>query len=523
VNRRARFAVAFIVVLLVAALSQAATAQQKPAHATSLNPATLGDTVLIAKRKRTFECTLGANPDRRCSPGSYYSQLRKAVICSPVFRTLPIPSVSQSEKFEVQREYELQPRPFGSSLEIDHIIPLELGGSNDISNLFPERVDAHPGYRPKDKLERKLRGLVCRGDMTLSAARREIAANWQRLYAAVFRRAPAGTLKLAASAKGKSSGREQARYITQISRSARDRTFGGLFTSWEESLDLRLPGRETDVQALRVNSVGSVGYDHALHSLLISTGLFAAEGYVYEPVEQLGKATVTVSSGVLHMVVDVGRRWRMRHDRNSLCFHLDKPPIRAEIPTVVELRLSGYDVRSVEPFPMSDDGHGDIAWLLRPNRPNQFEVCAAPASHNLATAIRTRADYWRLLYPPVDYWPLLAVFIVAAWIARKARQTPDVGRAAAQRALHAVLQTALRLTLLLIASWWVLSAGSIVGTHAARLRPPRPRGHGHPTTCGRPPRSRHQSRSLSAPGFSPARRCESTRRRNECYGESVYP
>src|SRR5206468_10918902 len=46
----------------------------------------VGVTVLLAKRTKTAGCKLGANPDRRCSPGAYYSKLTKAVICSSTFR-----------------------------------------------------------------------------------------------------------------------------------------------------------------------------------------------------------------------------------------------------------------------------------------------------------------------------------------------------------------------------------------------------------------------------------------------------
>ena len=52
----------------------------------------------------------------------------------------------------VEREYGMPPGHYGSKLEIDHIVSLELGGSNDIANLFPKRLYAHPGYRVKDAL-----------------------------------------------------------------------------------------------------------------------------------------------------------------------------------------------------------------------------------------------------------------------------------------------------------------------------------------------------------------------------------
>jgi hypothetical protein len=146
----------------------------------------LGKTVLLAPRTRTSACVLGANPDRRCSPGAYYSGLTKAVICSPGFRTSTIRNVPQSEKYQVESAYGLTPGSYGRTLEIDHIVSLELGGSNDIANLFPEKANASPGYHVKDKLENKLHDLVCSGQMTLRTAQRRIASNWQALYRTVF-------------------------------------------------------------------------------------------------------------------------------------------------------------------------------------------------------------------------------------------------------------------------------------------------------------------------------------------------
>lgn len=85
-----------------------------------------------------------------------------------------------------------RPRHYGRTLEIDHIVSLELGCSNAIANLFPERADAHPGYRAKDRLENALHDAVCRDAMRLRTAQRGIATNWQRLYRKVFGAAPAG-------------------------------------------------------------------------------------------------------------------------------------------------------------------------------------------------------------------------------------------------------------------------------------------------------------------------------------------
>jgi hypothetical protein len=151
------------------------------ASASSSPRAALGRTVLLGPRTRTLGCRLGVLPDRRCSPGAFYARLTRAVICARGFHTSAIRNVPQSEKFAVEREYGLAPAYYGRSLEIDHIVPLELGGSNAIANLFPER-----GYGAKDRLENRLHQLVCAGQMTLAAARVGIARDWPALYRQVF-------------------------------------------------------------------------------------------------------------------------------------------------------------------------------------------------------------------------------------------------------------------------------------------------------------------------------------------------
>jgi hypothetical protein len=77
----------------------------------------------------------------------------------------------------------MTPKRHGGTLEIDQIVSLEIGGSNDIANLYPEKA---PGYHLKDRLENKLRALVCSGAMTLRTAQSGIATNWVSLYRRVF-------------------------------------------------------------------------------------------------------------------------------------------------------------------------------------------------------------------------------------------------------------------------------------------------------------------------------------------------
>ncbi len=149
-----------------------------------------GRTVLLGRRTQTSRCVRSALPDRLCSPGAYYSRLTKPVICAESFRTSTIRDVPQSEKFQVEREYGMAATYYGHSIEIDHIVPLELGGSNAIANLFPEPGSGPANYHVKDALENRAKTEVCDGQLSLRTARRGFARNWEALYRRVFGHTP---------------------------------------------------------------------------------------------------------------------------------------------------------------------------------------------------------------------------------------------------------------------------------------------------------------------------------------------
>jgi hypothetical protein len=66
-----------------------------------------------------------------------------------------------------------------SEYELDHIIPLAIGGHpRKLSNLMLQPWDGEQGAHKKDGLERRLQGMVCRGDMSLVNAQRCIAEDW---------------------------------------------------------------------------------------------------------------------------------------------------------------------------------------------------------------------------------------------------------------------------------------------------------------------------------------------------------
>jgi hypothetical protein len=98
--------------------------------------------------------------------------------------------VTDSEKFADEREYGMAARHYGRTIEIDHIVSLELGGSNSIANLFPEPGSGIANYHVKDRLENRLHDMVCSGGVSLRAAQQQIAGNWEKLYTKVFHSAP---------------------------------------------------------------------------------------------------------------------------------------------------------------------------------------------------------------------------------------------------------------------------------------------------------------------------------------------
>lgn len=87
--------------------------------------------------------------------------------------------------------------------EVDHLVSLEVGGSNAITNLWPEPYAGRWGARTKDVLENKLHELVCSGRLSLPYAQHIEATNW----VAAYRRLLGGTPSAPTNpASGGSSG-----------------------------------------------------------------------------------------------------------------------------------------------------------------------------------------------------------------------------------------------------------------------------------------------------------------------------
>jgi hypothetical protein len=66
--------------------------------------------------------------------------------------------------------------------QVDHFIPLELGGDNTIENLWAEPASPKPGFHEKDHVEDYLHKQVCSSAMTLDEAQKAITTDWLSVW-----------------------------------------------------------------------------------------------------------------------------------------------------------------------------------------------------------------------------------------------------------------------------------------------------------------------------------------------------
>src|SRR5438067_9554474 len=122
---------------------------------------------------------LPIRPDPRLTPGAVLTT-DTATVCQPGY-SKSVRHTSGKLKAQIYREYGID-RASGH-FEIDHLIPLELGGADVAGDLWPGSYDTTPwNAHVKDKLEDRLHALVCAGRLSIENAQREIATDWIAAY-----------------------------------------------------------------------------------------------------------------------------------------------------------------------------------------------------------------------------------------------------------------------------------------------------------------------------------------------------
>lgn len=127
---------------------------------------------------------VGGLPDRTCTPGQTDPRVTQGDLRTTVCRrgytasVRPPKEVTHQIKLQVTRDYGIATVPF-SQIELDHLIPLSLGGASTLRNLWPELRNGRANAGDKDVVEQALQHEVCAGRLSLEQAQRAIATNWQ--------------------------------------------------------------------------------------------------------------------------------------------------------------------------------------------------------------------------------------------------------------------------------------------------------------------------------------------------------
>ena len=123
-------------------------------------------------------------PDSKMTPGATLPVTRDD-ICVPGY-TQKVRNVPLNIKKQVYAEYGIASHKPGD-YEVDHLISLELGGSNSIKNLWPQSYKTQPwNAHVKDALENEMHAEVCSGKLDLATAQHDIATDWIAAYKKYF-------------------------------------------------------------------------------------------------------------------------------------------------------------------------------------------------------------------------------------------------------------------------------------------------------------------------------------------------
>lgn len=129
----------------------------------------------------TGMCTFRAGgqlPDPRCTPGAVDPAVTQGNIGSTICVRGYTATVRPPSRLTTAFKRRIAWPAYGVTMpgELDHLVPLELGGANDAANLWPE-IGKIPN--PKDHVEGDLHRKVCARLVSLAAAQQAIAADWR--------------------------------------------------------------------------------------------------------------------------------------------------------------------------------------------------------------------------------------------------------------------------------------------------------------------------------------------------------
>ncbi len=182
--RRVRAHEALIAVAAVAVVVAVALLPQAGPHRAPVHPPT---TVTTTSPQPMSSCrSVDGYPDPlpSCTNGVFNPQVTQATIGQTICKTgwtstiRPPAAVTAKIKTERLIAYGDPPRP--QDYELDHFIPLEMGGDPIArGNLWPEPYAIPDGAHVKDQVENAGKAAICAGRLSLTAAQTALEADWK--------------------------------------------------------------------------------------------------------------------------------------------------------------------------------------------------------------------------------------------------------------------------------------------------------------------------------------------------------
>ncbi len=115
-------------------------------------------------------------PNRTLTPGEVFPSATGAQVCVPGY-SRSVRNVTDSVRRGVFAAYHVD-YALHSNYELDHLVPLELGGDNAAANLWPQPRTGPQASDVKDHLENHLHALVCAGRVPLAEAQQAMEGDW---------------------------------------------------------------------------------------------------------------------------------------------------------------------------------------------------------------------------------------------------------------------------------------------------------------------------------------------------------
>jgi hypothetical protein len=138
---------------------------------------------IVAVLSVAAPASAASSPDPTLTPGGADPLVTQATIATTICKvgyTKTVRNVSTKVKSQVYDAYKIPKSDRGRKYVIDHLIPLEVGGSNATTNLWPEPKSDSVA---KDRIEDSLHDRVCNGWVDLTTAQASIATDWQTAFA----------------------------------------------------------------------------------------------------------------------------------------------------------------------------------------------------------------------------------------------------------------------------------------------------------------------------------------------------